>query len=120
MSECDRVIFEATRLLCAAGGALRLPQLYEELRRLCRVSEELLCKLVYGHPRFLLVRGPETDGWLRPEDCTVLAQTSLRVCVSHRLGEPCADCDQLHLCRFYIYGTCKFGKGRCVCVCVVV
>ncbi|XP_005938424.2 protein mono-ADP-ribosyltransferase PARP12b [Haplochromis burtoni] len=115
MSGCDRVIFEATRLLCAAGGALRLPQLYEELRRLCRVSEELLCKLVYGHPRFLMVRGPETDGWLRPEDCTVLAQTSLRVCVSHRLGEPCADCDQLHLCRFYIYGTCKFGKGRKPC-----
>ncbi|CAN9508357.1 unnamed protein product [Ophioblennius macclurei] len=112
-------VLAALRELCGRGGFMRLPELYERLRRDRRsVSEDDFCSMVLRTPCFLLVRGPQEDGALRAEDCAVVARTSLRLCTSYMGGEPCGSCGscgELHVCKHFLYGTCRFGKGRKLC-----
>ncbi|XP_023260086.1 poly [ADP-ribose] polymerase 12-like [Seriola lalandi dorsalis] len=115
MSAYSREILQATRLLCGSRGAMQLLQLHRKLLQRCDITEEEFIHIMEGCSRFLLVRGPAGDAGRRPEDCTVVAQTSLRLCRSYGREEPCGGegvCEQLHLCRFFVYGTCRFGKGR--------
>lgn len=109
-----REILEATRALCSAGGALALGDLYLKLQRSFETSREDFLFIMDGCSRFLLVPGPEEVFGEQWGGCTVVARTSLRLCGAYGHGE-CAeeqDCQQLHLCRFFIYGNCRFGKGR--------
>ncbi|XP_023253235.1 poly [ADP-ribose] polymerase 12-like isoform X1 [Seriola lalandi dorsalis] len=118
MSAYSREILQATRLLCGSRGAMQLLQLHRKLLQRCDITEEEFIHIMEGCSRFLLVRGPAGDAGRRPEDCTVVAQTSLRLCRSYGREEPCGGegvCEQLHLCRFFVYGTCRFGKGRKPC-----
>ncbi|XP_059181958.1 protein mono-ADP-ribosyltransferase PARP12b isoform X2 [Centropristis striata] len=140
MSGFSREVQLATGLLLGGSGSgsgfgsLPLLQLHRELVQRCDLSEEEFCFMVQKCPRFLLVRDPAADGALRPEDCTVVAQTSLRLCSRYGRGqcpggpgpggpgpggaggpEGPGDCQQLHLCKYFIYGTCRFGKGRKPC-----
>ncbi|XP_041636358.1 protein mono-ADP-ribosyltransferase PARP12b [Cheilinus undulatus] len=113
----DPEILEATRALCRAGGALNLRVLYQELLQRCNTNEEEFLHIMNGCSRFLLVPGSAGDGEGRPEDCTVVARTSLRLCSAY-YHERCAEgvgCQQLHLCRYFIYGNCRFDKGRKSC-----
>ncbi|CAK6984617.1 protein mono-ADP-ribosyltransferase PARP12b isoform X1, partial [Scomber scombrus] len=114
MCEYSREVLQATSCLCSSRGSMQLQQLWRELQLCSNISQQEFSFIVQECPRFLLVRGPAGDGGGRLEDCTVVAKTSLRLC--RRYGrEPCADCQQLHLCKFFIYGTCRFGKGRKPC-----
>lgn len=111
------------RELCSRGGLASLTDLYDQLRReRCFMSEDDFCSMILRSPCFLLVRGPHEDGSsgsgsgaLRAEDCAVVARTSLRLCGSHMSGQPCGNCGKLHLCKHFVYGTCRFGKGRKIC-----
>ncbi|XP_034719967.1 protein mono-ADP-ribosyltransferase PARP12-like [Etheostoma cragini] len=105
----SREVQFATALLCSNSGSMPLLQLHRELLQRCDITEEEFCWVLQRCPRFLLVSGPSEDGWLRPEDCTVVARTSLRLCGRQ---EECGGCEQLHLCKYFIYGNCRFGKGR--------
>ncbi|XP_068590173.1 protein mono-ADP-ribosyltransferase PARP12b [Cebidichthys violaceus] len=129
MASYSREVQLATGFLCSSSGAMGLLQLHRKLLQRCDVSEEQFCFIVQKCPRFLLVRGE------RPDDCTVVARTSLRLCrnygreesggggqleesgggggCGHR--EESGGCPQLHLCKFFIYGNCRFGKGRKTC-----
>ncbi|KAM8883694.1 protein mono-ADP-ribosyltransferase PARP12b isoform 2-T2 [Synchiropus picturatus] len=90
---------------------MRLPQLESELRTRCHITPRDFNHMVNECPRFLLVRGPGGDA-----DCVVVAKTSLRLCRDYSRGQCAAtDCEDLHLCRFFIYGSCRFGKGRKPC-----
>lgn len=114
MSRYSREVLLATSFLCSSRGAMQLLQLRRELRQRCNISQQEFSFIVQECPRFLLVRGPAGAGGGRLEDSTVVAKTSLRLC--RRYGrEQCADCQQLHLCKFFIYGNCRFGKGRKPC-----
>lgn len=116
MSGCYSEVLAALRELCGRGGFMPLPELYEQLQRERRsMSEDDFCSMVLRTPCFLLVRGPQEDGALRAEDCAVVARTSLRLCGSYMSGKPCGSCGQLHLCKHFLYGTCRFGKGRKLC-----
>ncbi|XP_055367846.1 protein mono-ADP-ribosyltransferase PARP12b [Betta splendens] len=108
MSVYNREILIATRILCSSGGAMQLQQLQWELLQRCSASHEDILYVIRRCPRFLLVPGPEGDD-------TVVAKTSLRLCRNYGLGKRCGGCEQLHLCRFFIYGNCRFGKGRKPC-----
>lgn len=111
MSEYSREVLQATSCLCSSRGSMQLQQLWRELQLCSNISQQEFSYIVQECPRFLLVRGRAGDGGGRLEDCTVVAKTSLRLC--RRYGkESCADCQQLHLCKYFIYGTCRFGKGR--------
>ncbi|XP_020512911.2 protein mono-ADP-ribosyltransferase PARP12b [Labrus bergylta] len=113
----SREIAEATHALCRAGGSLSFPDLQRELLESCNTKEKDFLYIMKGCSRFLLV--PDQAGVCgdRLEDCTVVARTSLRLCSAYS-RERCADgeaCQQLHLCRFFISGNCRFGKGRKSC-----
>lgn len=44
----------------------------------------------------------------------VVARTSLRLCRKY-LTDGCSGCQDLHLCRYYVCGNCKFTPGRKPC-----
>ncbi|TDG96439.1 hypothetical protein EPR50_G00228300 [Perca flavescens] len=111
----SREVQLATALLCRNSGSMPLLQLHGELLQRCDITVEEFCLVLRRCPRFLLVSGPAEDGWLRPEDCTVVARTSLRLCDRQEECGSGGGCEQLHLCKFFIYGTCRFGKGRKPC-----
>ncbi|TKS90350.1 Zinc finger CCCH-type antiviral protein 1 ADP-ribosyltransferase diphtheria toxin-like 13 [Collichthys lucidus] len=125
MSGYSREVLLATSVLCGAGGAVQARELHRKLLQHCDVTKEEFDFIMQRCPRFLLVPDPAGGGGVRLEDCTVIARTSLRLC--GRYGrekgagagrEECTgagDCQDLHLCKFFIYGNCRFGKGRCVC-----
>ncbi|XP_041832996.1 protein mono-ADP-ribosyltransferase PARP12b isoform X2 [Melanotaenia boesemani] len=108
MSWTNPAVLQATSRLCGSGGSMPLPRLHQELLQRCNISEEDFIFIIKGCERFLLVRGPAGD-------YSVVARTSLRLCRSYGRKEPCESCQHLHLCKFFIYGTCRFGKGRYPC-----
>lgn len=114
MSAYSREILLATSILCSSNGAMQPLQLHRKLLQRCNITDEEFALIIQRCPRFVLVRDPTGGGGERLEDCVVVAKTSLRLC--SRYGrEECSgagDCQQLHLCKFFIYGTCRFGKGR--------
>ncbi|XP_040886211.1 protein mono-ADP-ribosyltransferase PARP12b isoform X2 [Toxotes jaculatrix] len=115
MSAYSREILLATSFLCSSRGSMQLLQLHRKLLQRCDITEEDFCFIVRRCPRFLLVGGPAGDGRGLSEDCTVVAKTSLRLCRSYGREEQCGGCQQLHLCKFFIYGNCRFGRGRKPC-----
>ncbi|KAI9522473.1 hypothetical protein NQZ68_035813 [Dissostichus eleginoides] len=112
-----------TQLLCSSGGSLPLLDLHRKLLQRCQITEEEFCSMVQRVPRFLLDRGPGPAGPLRAEDCSVMARTSLRLCALYPREGGCSGsgagagagpgpCPNLHLCKYFLFGTCRFGKGR--------
>lgn len=105
------VLGEVTQVLCAAGGALEL----EELRRRLRegVGADALERLLRQHQRFAVAVRPGARGAAAAAERVVLAVSALRLCRDHQGAKPvCAGlCSQLHLCKFMVYGACKFSKA---------
>ncbi|XP_011357791.1 poly [ADP-ribose] polymerase 12 isoform X2 [Pteropus vampyrus] len=109
------VLGEVTQVLCAAGGALEL----EELRRRLRegVGADALERLLRQHQRFAVAVRPGARGAAAAAERVVLAVSALRLCRDHQGAKPvCAGlCSQLHLCKFMVYGACKFSKAGKSC-----
>ncbi|XP_032723660.1 protein mono-ADP-ribosyltransferase PARP12 isoform X2 [Lontra canadensis] len=101
---------EVTQVLCAAGGALEL----EELRRRLRegVGADALERLLRERGRFAVATRAGADGVLATKR-VVLAVSALRLCRAHPSPKPgCVGlCAQLHLCKFLVYGACKFTRA---------
>uniref|UniRef100_A0A3Q3W0X3 Uncharacterized protein n=1 Tax=Mola mola TaxID=94237 RepID=A0A3Q3W0X3_MOLML len=117
MSAYSSEVLLATSVLCGSGGAMKPLQLYHQLLQRCRVSEEEFRFILQECPRFLLVRDPAGGSAGGLEDCVVVARTSLRLCGAYG-RDACrgaACCQQLHLCKFFIYRNCRFGRGRKTC-----
>ncbi|XP_034019723.1 protein mono-ADP-ribosyltransferase PARP12b [Thalassophryne amazonica] len=100
----------ATRLLCSNGGSMSLVQFHQNLLQNFSISDPDFLLTVDQCSRFLVVDGD------RVEDGTVVAQTSLRLC-SKYCNEECSGsgCQDLHLCRYFVYGTCRYSKARKPC-----
>uniref|UniRef100_A0A3B3QCS1 Poly (ADP-ribose) polymerase family, member 12b n=1 Tax=Paramormyrops kingsleyae TaxID=1676925 RepID=A0A3B3QCS1_9TELE len=112
-----RVIHYATSILCCNKGSMDLVELYRKVFRRFDITENDFWYIVRKCPRFAVVRsagaserGPEDWG----SDCTVVAKTSLRICKNYTKYE-CGDCQELHLCKYFVYGNCRYGKGRKQC-----
>lgn len=114
MSEYSREILLATSVLCASRGAMTPPQLYRKMLERCSITKKEFDYIMRECPRFLLVQDQSGGGGGRPEDCTVLARTSLRLCGGYGREEcgSARNCQQLHLCKFFIYGNCRFDSVR--------
>lgn len=104
------VLGEVTQVLCAAGGALEL----EELRRRLRegVGADALEQLLRERGRFAVATRAGAGGVL-PAKRVVLAVSALRLCRAHQSPKAgCVGlCAQLHLCKFLVYGACKFMRA---------
>ncbi|XP_021089951.2 zinc finger CCCH-type antiviral protein 1-like [Mesocricetus auratus] len=108
-----------TKVLCAHGGRMLLP----DLRGHVELSEAKLRAVLRraGPERFLLQEVELRDGPWDPEAevavgagagagggataCRVVAVSSARLCARYQRGE-CQACDQLHLCRRHMLGKC--------------
>ncbi|XP_058537295.1 protein mono-ADP-ribosyltransferase PARP12 [Ochotona princeps] len=103
---------EVTQALCSAGGALELTELRLHLLR--SMDSDSLERVLQVRGRFVVVTRPgaSTDGAAALER-VVLAVSPLRLCRTHLSPKStCVGlCAQLHLCKFMIYGTCKFLKA---------
>lgn len=111
MAQAAVAVAEVTQLLCAAGGALELTELRRRLRT--SLGADALERLLQNRGRFVVA---SRDGTGRAaaaaaaSERVVLAVSSLRLCRAHQgPKQGCAGlCAQLHLCKFLIYGNCKF------------
>ncbi|KAM4711993.1 protein mono-ADP-ribosyltransferase PARP12b [Anableps anableps] len=109
MSSISSVILQATSCLCDSRGSMQLQKLQQELQERCRLSDGDFIYIIQGCPQRFLLAHERTS-------YTVVARTSLRLCRTYSRGDRCGGtCQQLHLCRFYIFGNCRFGKGRKLC-----
>ncbi|NXP51535.1 PAR12 polymerase, partial [Heliornis fulica] len=88
-----------TKVLCAKGGRLRLPELQQNVGLSAQQLEETL--LAAGPERFLVLR--DDNG------VEVLAVTAVRVCVL----KECEGCEQLHLCKLHLMGKCHLRTRSC-------
>ncbi|KAL6030197.1 hypothetical protein STEG23_030450 [Scotinomys teguina] len=117
MSHLTVAVAEVTQVLCAAGGALELAELRRRLRT--SLSADALERLLRDGRRFVVASrasaGAGADagaGRAAASERVVLAVSSLRLCRAHQGPKPSCTglCAQLHLCKFLIYGACKFMK----------
>ncbi|XP_005988721.1 protein mono-ADP-ribosyltransferase PARP12 [Latimeria chalumnae] len=112
----------AIKVLCSNQGALDSTELRRQIQHDLRESlpEQPFLRLLEADKagRFALVR---SDGE-KPRGASaeapsrlVVAATNLRLCKEYPRGECCGRCDQLHLCRYYLCGSCRFTGGRNPC-----
>uniref|UniRef100_A0AAZ3PZE8 Poly (ADP-ribose) polymerase family, member 12b n=1 Tax=Oncorhynchus tshawytscha TaxID=74940 RepID=A0AAZ3PZE8_ONCTS len=113
MSSYSRVINHATSILCSNKGSLSFQQLHRKVFQRVEITEDDFWYIVKKCSRFVVVRNRErTDEW--GTDCVIVAKTSLRLCKNYT-KQDCRDCQELHLCKYFVYGNCRFGKGRKQC-----
>lgn len=116
MAQAAVAVAEVTQLLCAAGGALELAELRRRLRT--SLGADALERLLRDRGRFVVASraavavgaGRASGAAAAASERVVLAVSSLRLCRAHQGPKPgCTGlCAQLHLCKFLIYGNCKF------------
>ncbi|XP_039625424.1 protein mono-ADP-ribosyltransferase PARP12-like isoform X2 [Polypterus senegalus] len=88
-----------TRLLCANNGAMG----YDELLANVGGDSELERTLA-DYQKFAVVT--VADGSRR-----IIAKTSVKLCKA----QGCQGCSGLHLCKFYLFGDCRFNRTRRGC-----
>ncbi|XP_067392121.1 protein mono-ADP-ribosyltransferase PARP12-like [Emydura macquarii macquarii] len=106
---------QALRALCSAGGALEQEELARRLPALAHLDRLLLAE----PERFTLVTrpGPCSPGGPAGEQRVVVATSAVRLCQEHGgPGPGCGgQCGRLHLCRYFMYGSCRYQRTRKEC-----
>ncbi|MCI4388820.1 hypothetical protein PGIGA_G00090350 [Pangasianodon gigas] len=113
MSSYSRVIHHATSILCSHKGSMDLSQLHRRVYQRFDISDEHFWYILKKCPRFAVVRN-KLSAEKGEADYIVVAKTSLRLCKSYAKQE-CFGCQDLHLCKYFVYGNCRYGKGRKEC-----
>ncbi|MGH0115987.1 UNVERIFIED_CONTAM: hypothetical protein FKN15_060451 [Acipenser sinensis] len=100
-----------TRMLCSNKGALVYGHLYKSVSEKYNISNQLFCELLKNGSRFVIVQGSEDKipGRGVSPDSKVIAKTSVRLCNDY--PKDCGDCEGLHLCKYFVYGNCRFNAG---------
>uniref|UniRef100_A0A8C8RHT0 Poly(ADP-ribose) polymerase family member 12 n=1 Tax=Pelusios castaneus TaxID=367368 RepID=A0A8C8RHT0_9SAUR len=106
---------QALQALCSAGGSLELDELARRLPALASLERLLLAQ----PERFTLVSrpGPCSPGGPAGEQRVVVATSAVRLCPEHGGPGPVCrgQCGQLHLCRYFVYGNCRYQRSRKEC-----
>ncbi|KAJ8002914.1 hypothetical protein DPEC_G00163920 [Dallia pectoralis] len=97
-----------TKTLCGNDGSMDFKQLNQIVSKMFTVSDSVQLEILRDSGRFAIREGREkaSAGVLNPGS-VVVAKTSLRVC--QKPPGDCVQCDDLHLCRYYVCGNCRFG-----------
>ncbi|XP_066579946.1 protein mono-ADP-ribosyltransferase PARP12 [Amia ocellicauda] len=93
---------DLTRILCSNNGAMDCGELLANIASDVDTMKSLE-KMLEDRGKFAVIR---VKGKRR-----VIARTKLRLC----RARGCEDCSHLHLCKFFLYGECKFSRGRRNC-----
>lgn len=110
MSSYSRVIHHATSILCSHKGSMELSQLHRKVYQRFDISDEHFWYILKKCPRFAVVRN-KLGAEKGEADYIVVAKTSLRLCKNYA-KQDCFGCQDLHLCKYFVYGNCRYGKGR--------
>ncbi|KAJ8262368.1 hypothetical protein GJAV_G00165630 [Gymnothorax javanicus] len=100
------------REVCKNQGSLQYSQLCQLVSPIPAISGEMLYGVLTKKSRFIIVDGKDetdTNHSLRP-DSVVIAKTALRVCQS--VPGNCDSCADLHLCRYFVCGSCRY-RDKC-------
>ncbi|XP_066490232.1 protein mono-ADP-ribosyltransferase PARP12-like [Tiliqua scincoides] len=104
---------QALRLLCASGGCLAEDEL---CRRLRLQGTPALAPLLGDAQKFTLVTREEAPSAGQPgEHRVVVATSGVRLCREQGSGKCAGQCGQLHLCRYFVYGGCRYQETRKQC-----
>ncbi|RXN06098.1 poly [ADP-ribose] polymerase 12-like protein [Labeo rohita] len=96
-----------------SGSVSNLDMLHRKVAQRFDITEECFWYIIKKCARFAVVQSkPRTEDG--ESDCIVVAKTSLRLCKKYSKDE-CYECQDLHLCKYYVYGNCRYGKGRKEC-----
>uniref|UniRef100_A0A8C9WQ96 C3H1-type domain-containing protein n=1 Tax=Scleropages formosus TaxID=113540 RepID=A0A8C9WQ96_SCLFO len=103
------------KTLCQHQGCLDYKQLCLAVRRSNAngATDEILRSVLNDSTRFVMARaksGKVLGSEPSPDTAVIVAKTALRVCPS--LEEDCDSCSDLHLCRYFVNGGCKY-KNKC-------
>ncbi|MBN3313584.1 PAR12 polymerase, partial [Atractosteus spatula] len=93
-----------TKILCSNNGAMDYNELVFNIGSGFSSSNTVLQKTLANNPNFLIV----TSNGKRK----IIAKTKVRLCRARTCDQ---DCNNLHLCKFFLYGDCKYNKGRRKC-----
>ncbi|XP_043944097.1 protein mono-ADP-ribosyltransferase PARP12-like [Protopterus annectens] len=107
------------KVLCTNHGSLDYSDLCQKIRDQFRLPDDRVIGLP-NDGRFMVIEGKVASSYDNPlpkNSRRVLAVTTLRLCKRFYSKDGCLDtrCHNLHLCRFFVYGICKFDKGRVRC-----
>ncbi|XP_067283729.1 protein mono-ADP-ribosyltransferase PARP12b isoform X2 [Pseudorasbora parva] len=113
MSGYSRIIHHATSILCSNKGSMEISLLHRRVFQRFEITEADFWYIVKKCARFAVVQSrPKTEDG--EPDYIVVAKTSLRLCKKYSKNE-CYECQDLHLCKYFVYGNCRYGKGRKEC-----
>ncbi|XP_067906771.1 protein mono-ADP-ribosyltransferase PARP12-like isoform X2 [Heterodontus francisci] len=99
------------KILCSNNGSLY----YEELRRKISESDAVsdlhLTMTLRNRQLFTIVQGSgsKISESELTSDSRIIATTSIRLCKDYP-SKKCHECGKLHLCRFFIFGNCKYEE----------
>ncbi|XP_060779646.1 protein mono-ADP-ribosyltransferase PARP12 [Neoarius graeffei] len=102
------VSYHVLRVLCDNQCCLQLQQLEAVLRHSLTVDERLLRRALLDSQHFRVVDDDDDDSAARAlgPGALIIAVTPLRLCKD---PGKCEHCEELHLCRYHVCGSCRFG-----------
>ncbi|XP_041111297.1 protein mono-ADP-ribosyltransferase PARP12 [Polyodon spathula] len=93
-----------TKILCSNNGALEYNELVANIGSGGIFgSNSVLEQTLQDRQKFAVVQVNGTN--------KVIAKTSVRLCKA----KECENCNNLHLCKFYLFGECQYNRGRRRC-----
>ncbi|XP_039625416.1 protein mono-ADP-ribosyltransferase PARP12-like isoform X1 [Polypterus senegalus] len=103
-----------TKILCSHGGSMEYKMLKEQLKGQPREIQKLLSEILQDKSRFALRQGDpgSRPGCVISPNTVVAAKTAVRLCKKYP-NETCHNCRDLHLCKFFVYGNCRYSKEQC-------
>uniref|UniRef100_W5LGJ7 Si:ch73-252i11.1 n=1 Tax=Astyanax mexicanus TaxID=7994 RepID=W5LGJ7_ASTMX len=96
--------WQCVKLICARNGAMSLEELLSEF------STDPLYLFPGRAERFIQESGSLATVFLSGQKA-VVAKSSLKLC----RAKDCPGCSNLHLCKFFLFGDCQYGRGRRGC-----
>uniref|UniRef100_A0A4W5R591 Poly (ADP-ribose) polymerase family, member 12a n=1 Tax=Hucho hucho TaxID=62062 RepID=A0A4W5R591_9TELE len=98
-----------TKMLCGNHGCLDFKQLDQIVGQKFTVADEVLLGILRDRGKYAISEGEGKASRLdMSQSSVIVAKTSLRVCQSPP-GD-CLQCENLHLCRYFVCGNCRFGN----------
>ncbi|XP_035258384.1 protein mono-ADP-ribosyltransferase PARP12-like [Anguilla anguilla] len=99
-----------TTVICKNEGCMEYGLLEQTIRRSLTISESILVGILRDTCKFVVIDGKEKCSATSAlsADSLIIAKTSLRVC-KKQPGD-CVSCEDLHLCKYLVCGSCKYGN----------
>ncbi|XP_060684061.1 protein mono-ADP-ribosyltransferase PARP12-like [Hemiscyllium ocellatum] len=100
--------------LCADQGSADFNTVLEKVASRFGISGADMDRVLYNTQHFAVVKDSGAAGPSRSPGTLVIAVTSVRLCKNYP-NQDCETCNQLHLCRRFVYDDCRETKNKKAC-----